>query len=174
MSSEYDITIEDRTYRAKVEKLDEGGILIVSVGDETYTLKTVQNEDGSFSINDTITDYSIKLLKRTSSMLDLELDNEPRSVEWQKVVKVQQVATPSTSSGGVPKVPGGVYPPMPGKITEVNVAVGDTVEEGQTVCILEAMKMFNELKATQSGTVKDVNVEVGSAVTPNDILILIE
>jgi biotin carboxyl carrier protein len=173
MSSEYDITIDDRTYRAKVERLDEGGILIVSVGDETYTLKTVENEDGTFSINDTINDYSIKLLKRTSSVLDLELDDEPRSVEWQKVVKVQKVSTPSTSASG-PKVAGGVYPPMPGKITEVNVAVGDAVEEGQTVCILEAMKMFNELKAAQSGTVKEVNVEVGSAVTPNDILILIE
>ena len=69
---------------------------------------------------------------------------------------------------------GGVYPPMPGKITEVRVKAGDTVKKGDTVCILEAMKMFNELKSASSGTVKEVNVEVGTMVTPNDLLVLIK
>ena len=63
---------------------------------------------------------------------------------------------------------------MPGKITELRVKVGDSVKEGDTVCILEAMKMFNELKSGASGSVKEVNVEVGSMVTPNDLLVLIE
>ena len=69
---------------------------------------------------------------------------------------------------------GGIYPPMPGKITEVRVKTSDTVKKGDTVCILEAMKMFNELKAGFSGTVKEVNVEVGTMVTPDDLLILIK
>ena len=63
---------------------------------------------------------------------------------------------------------------MPGKITEVRVKVGDSVKSGDTVCILEAMKMFNELKAETSGSVKEVNVEVGSMVTTADLLILVE
>jgi pyruvate carboxylase subunit B len=71
-------------------------------------------------------------------------------------------------------VKGGIYPPMPGKITELKVKVGDSVKQGETVCILEAMKMFNELKSGSSGTVKQVNVEVGSMVTPNDLLVLIK
>ena len=68
---------------------------------------------------------------------------------------------------------GGIYPPMPGKITEVRVKVGDAVKSGQTVCILEAMKMFNELKADASGTVREVNVKVGTMVTPTELLVLI-
>jgi biotin carboxyl carrier protein len=72
------------------------------------------------------------------------------------------------------KVAGGVYPPMPGKITEVMVKVGDALKRGDTVCILEAMKMFNELRASSTGTVKEVNVEPGSNVTPNDLLVLVE
>ena len=63
---------------------------------------------------------------------------------------------------------------MPGKITEVQVKVGDTVSAGSTVCILEAMKMFNELKSPSDGIVKEVNVEVGSNVTTSDLLVLIE
>ena len=63
---------------------------------------------------------------------------------------------------------------MPGKITEVLVKVGDTVKSGDTICILEAMKMFNELKAASSGSVKEINVDVGTMVTTADLLILIE
>lgn len=175
MSSEYEITLGNNKYKVEVERLDEGGILVVKVGDECYTLKTEQKDDDTWSVNDTRTDYSIKVLKKTGSQLSLEIDDSPLEVEWQRIAKVQTSVAPKTgSNAGGPKVSGGVYPPMPGKITEVSVAVGDKVKQGQTVCILEAMKMFNELKAHSNGTVKEVNVKPGSAVTPNDLLVLVE
>ena len=175
MSSEFEIGLEDGSYKVTVERLDEGGLLVVKVGEESYTIKTTLNEDGSFTLNNTASDYTIKILKKTGSKLNLELDDEPREVAWQRIVKTQTTATPNaSSSGGGPKVTGGIYPPMPGKITEVMVAVGDNVKNGQTVCILEAMKMFNELKASADGIVKEINVEPGSSVTPGDLLVLIK
>ncbi|MFW9931327.1 MAG: biotin/lipoyl-containing protein [Candidatus Thorarchaeota archaeon] len=174
MSSDYEITLDDTKYKVSVERLDEGGILIVKVADECYTIKTLQTDEGTFIVNDTTNDFSIRLVKKTGSKLQLELDDHPLEVEWQRIVKNQVTAAPKATGGGGPKVAGGVYPPMPGKISEVTVSVGDVVKQGQTVCILEAMKMFNELKSSKAGTVKEVNVEQGSAVTPNDLLILIE
>jgi biotin carboxyl carrier protein len=63
--------------------------------------------------------------------------------------------------------------PLPGKITHVAVAVGDRVERGQTVVVIEAMKMENEFKAAAAGTVAEVRVEAGQAVNPGDVLVLI-
>ena len=174
MSSEFDITLDETKYNVCVDRLDEGGLLVVRVGEESYTIKATKNEDGIWTLNDTTSDYAIKILKKTSSMLSVEIDNEPREIAWQRVIKKQATSTSQTASAGGPKVSGGVYPPMPGKITEVQVKVGDTVKNGQTVCILEAMKMFNELKASADGTVKEVNIEPGSNVTTADLLILIE
>ncbi|MDF1537762.1 MAG: biotin/lipoyl-binding protein [Candidatus Thorarchaeota archaeon] len=174
MSSEFDITLDDDKYNVCVDRLDEGGLLVVKVGEESYTIKATQNDDGSWILNDTTNDYSIKILKKTSSMLSVEIDDQPREIAWQRIMKKQSTSTPQTASTGDPKVAGSVYPPMPGKITEVHVKVGDTVKNGQTVCILEAMKMFNELKASANGTIKEVNVETGSNVTTADLLILIE
>ncbi len=174
VSSEYEIKLDENVYKVSIERLDEGGLLVVKVDDESFTIKAEQGEDGTFHINDTINDFAIKLIKKTGSKLEIEIDDQPRVVEWQRVSKTQAVKAPATTSGGGPKVAGGVYPPMPGKITEVHVSVGDAVDAGQTICILEAMKMFNELKAPKSGTVKEVNIETGSAVTPNDLLVLIE
>ena len=175
MSSEYDIKLDDRTHKVEIKKLDEGGLLIVKVGDESFTLKVEAGDEDSWSVNDTYTDHTVKMVSRTGNKAALEINGAKREIEWSRVRKQAEVqtSTAAPASNGK-KVAGGIYPPMPGKITEVRVKVGDAVSSGDTVCILEAMKMFNELKASASGRVKEVNVEPGSAVTPNDLLVLVE
>ncbi len=69
---------------------------------------------------------------------------------------------------------GKVAVPMQGTITKVLVAVGDTVEVGQAVCVLEAMKMENNINADKSGTVAEVKVSPGQSVGTGDIVIVID
>ncbi len=64
--------------------------------------------------------------------------------------------------------------PMAGKIIEVNVKEGDTVAEGDTVVVLEAMKMEMPIKTTVSGIIKKVNCCTGDAVAGEAVLIVIE
>jgi acetyl-CoA/propionyl-CoA carboxylase biotin carboxyl carrier protein len=68
---------------------------------------------------------------------------------------------------------GAVAVPMQGTIVKVLVAVGDQVEAGQPVCILEAMKMENQINADTSGEVKEVKVEAGQAVGAGDVVVVI-
>jgi biotin carboxyl carrier protein len=67
-----------------------------------------------------------------------------------------------------------VASPMPGIIKSVDVAVGDKVNEGDTLCILEAMKMENPIVAPASGKISEVNVSSGQSVKRGDMLIVIE
>jgi acetyl-CoA/propionyl-CoA carboxylase biotin carboxyl carrier protein len=55
----------------------------------------------------------------------------------------------------------------------VLVAVGDPVEVGQAVCVLEAMKMENQVNAERSGTVAEVKVQVGDTVGAGDVVVVI-
>ncbi|TXT56050.1 MAG: hypothetical protein BAJATHORv1_30434 [Candidatus Thorarchaeota archaeon] len=174
MSPKYEAKIDDRKYEVDVKTLDEGGLLIVKIGEQSYSIKTIKNEDGTWTANDTTSDYKIDIMKRSGSKIELEINGESRELEWGRLKSQESVTPTPTASKGGPKAEGGVYPPMPGKITEVHVSPGDSVSGGQTVCILEAMKMFNELKAPMDGVVKEVNIEIGSMVTPTDLLILIE
>ena len=64
--------------------------------------------------------------------------------------------------------------PMPGKIFEVNVAPGDTVDADQEVIILEAMKMEMPIVAPTAGTVKSINCNQGDAVQGGDVLMVVE
>ena len=63
--------------------------------------------------------------------------------------------------------------PMQGTIVKMLVAVGDPVEIGQTVCVLEAMKMENNVNAEKAGTVKEVKVQAGDSVGPGDVIAVI-
>ena len=69
---------------------------------------------------------------------------------------------------------GRVTVPMQGTIVRVNVAVGDLVEVGQTLCVLEAMKMENNIVADLAGTVGEVKVGPGDSVGAGDVLIVIQ
>jgi len=69
---------------------------------------------------------------------------------------------------------GAVFPLMPGTIMEVNVAVGDTVHEGDVLLVLEAMKMQNEIPAPMAGTVAEVGVKPGQNVDRKTMMVRID
>ena len=66
-----------------------------------------------------------------------------------------------------------VAAPLPGKITHVAVKPGDRVEAGDTLIVIEAMKMENEFKAAHPGTVTEVRVAAGQTVNAGDVLIVL-
>jgi acetyl-CoA/propionyl-CoA carboxylase, biotin carboxylase, biotin carboxyl carrier protein len=78
----------------------------------------------------------------------------------------------SAADGGTGS--GDVAVPMQGTIVKVLVAVGDTVEVGQTICLLEAMKMENAVAAEKDGVIKEVRVSAGDSVGAGDIVAVIE
>ncbi len=77
------------------------------------------------------------------------------------------VARPSSRDGRIKA-------PIPGIITRLLVEVGDEVEAGQSVLVLEAMKMENEIRAPRSGIVRQLNVSTGQGVALNEVLAEIE
>ncbi len=64
-----------------------------------------------------------------------------------------------------------VTSPMPGTILSVKVSVGQQVNKGDTVAVLEAMKMENEIPAPEAGTVASVNVQNGATVETGELLL---
>jgi len=76
-----------------------------------------------------------------------------------------KAAAPAGAQGAVK-----VNAPMPGKILKVNVAAGAAVKKGDVLCVLEAMKMENEICAPQDGTVATIECAVGDSVESGKVL----
>ncbi len=73
---------------------------------------------------------------------------------------------PAAVGGGANKVTS----PMPGTILDVKVSVGQSVKKGDVICVLEAMKMENDIPAPCDGVIASVNVQKGASVAANDVL----
>ena len=84
------------------------------------------------------------------------------------MAKVISTPAPSTGAGSA------VKSPLPGTIMSFNVSEGDTVKAGDTVCVLEAMKMENDIHTNVGGTVKKILVGVGDAILEGTDIMIIE
>ena len=74
----------------------------------------------------------------------------------------------------VEAIAGALRAPLPGKVLSVKCKVGDRVNAGDTVLVLESMKMENAIMAPKSGRIKEVSVSEGTTVALGDILVVIE
>ena len=109
----------------------------------------------------------------------VELDRQAKPVVTKPVAR--PAATPAAAPAPVAAAPkaapaaggAGIKAPLPGVILDIKVKVGDTVAKGQTVAILEAMKMENNINADREGTVVSINVEKGQSIAEGtDIITL--
>ncbi len=78
------------------------------------------------------------------------------------------------SAAGLSQGRQNVAAPMPGKVVRLLVAQGDTVEAGQGLIVVEAMKMQNEMKSPKAGVVAEVRTSDGATVAAGEILVVIE
>lgn len=78
----------------------------------------------------------------------------------------KKAAAPAGAQGAVK-----IASPMPGTILKMNVAAGQKVTKGDVICVLEAMKMENDIPAPQDGVVASVNVQKGASVNSGDVLV---
>ena len=110
----------------------------------------------------------------------VEMEPEAEPEKKKVVVKTGATSEASAPSSDAPAAASGVdtanalKAPLPGVITEIKVAVGDDVNAGDVVIVLEAMKMANNLEAEKSGKVKAILVSQGASVMEDTPLIVIE
>lgn len=85
-------------------------------------------------------------------------------------------ATPRPKAARKPSAAatGAVVSQMTGRVVRIDVKTGDTVNEGDVLLVIEAMKMENEITAPVSGTIKEIDVSAGARVSEGDTLLVIE
>lgn len=87
-----------------------------------------------------------------------------------RTLEIKEAGHDSDGAGG-----SGVHrSPMPGKVLDVRVQVGDRVEQDQGLLVVEAMKMENVIKANLAGVVRELHCRAGDTISPDDLLVVIE
>ena len=110
----------------------------------------------------------------------VEMEKKPKAAPAPKPVArpvAKPAAAPVTAPAAKPaaaSAKSGVKSPLPGVILDIKVNVGDEVKKGQTIIILEAMKMENSINADKDGKVTAINVSKGESVLEGTDLVIIE
>lgn len=141
-------------------------------------------KDYKYKINGTV--YKVTVGDIEKNVAQIMVNGTPYKVEFEEqvvpaVAKPKPTAAPRTETGSKiiakPSVAGGsssIKAPLPGVILDIKVKVGDTIKNGDTVAILEAMKMENNIHSDKDGVVKSIEVNKGDSVLEGATLLTIE
>jgi biotin carboxyl carrier protein len=163
----YDVTIDGRGYRLELARADEGwrcrldgreiqmdavlarrDVLSVLIGGKAYEIKREH----------TATDMHLWV----GSVRYLAELRDPRSLRSRKGAAVDE------------RGPRKLLAPMPGKVVRVLIGEEQAVEAGQSILVVEAMKMQNEIKSPKKGTVQKIVAAEGANVNAGDVLAIVE
>lgn len=143
------IRINDKNYKINLSKISDYAYLL-KVDNKVYQIAAEKNNNSHYSFF--INGFSIDLTVR--SLL------EEKAFEFMKnKAKDNHHAI--------------VKSPMPGLVIKIKKKIGEKVELGESLVILEAMKMENNITATASGIIKEIPIEENNAVEKNEVLVVI-
>lgn len=131
--------------------------------------------------------YKVTIGDIEDNIAHIEVNGTPYNVEMEKQAKAAPTKPVVRAMPNAPTAPttpvvkpttpsskSGVKSPLPGVILDIKVNVGDTVKKGQTIIILEAMKMENNINADKDGKITAINVSKGDSVLEGNDLVIIE
>lgn len=157
-------------------QIQDGSALEVSTKDNNLFIDNVetpfqiiQNNQGESIIHVHNKAYRIHVIERKDNQLTLSIDGQ--LIKLQVKDHVHQMLEQLGMDTVVEDKVDALHAPMPGTIKEVNVKTGQTIQKGDTLLILEAMKMENVIKSPIDGVITDVKVKDLDVVEKNQLLI---
>ena len=145
-------TVNGQSYQASLSSVDGTPVSVLRLGDE---VRRIVSRAGDSHGRNTLWLDGFRFETEA-------LDERARTI--------RELTTAAAGASG----PAPVVAPMPGMIVRISAQVGDQVQPGQGLVVMEAMKMENELRATTAGTVRAVLVQPGTAVEKGAILLELE
>lgn len=145
-------TVNGQSYQASLSSVDGTPVSVLRLGDE---VRRIVSRAGDSRGRNTLWLDGFRFETEA-------LDERARTI--------RELTTAAAGASG----PAPVVAPMPGMIVRISAQVGDQVQPGQGLVVMEAMKMENELRATTAGTVRAVLVQPGTAVEKGAILLELE
>jgi biotin carboxyl carrier protein len=182
---EYEVIVDGKAKRIQLTQPSQK-LFTAKIGDKLHKIELQTdkiNPEEAFIIRIDEKSYKIQLPKIEQEKVisvkveeaafkievkSLGMKRATTSFEAAPAFSMTKTATPRQAA-----VEGAVTAPMTGKIVKVKVKRGEQVNAKQVLCVIEAMKMENEITAAKAGTVQEVNVSDGSPVSEGEILFII-
>lgn len=136
-----------------------------TINGQKFDVQVKDFEDNFAEVEVNGTNYKVEVhtkvreVKKTPTLVRKPVETTPEER------KIQRASSGSSYS---------LISPLPGSVFKILVNIGDKVSKGQTLLVMEAMKMENNIQTEKDGIVREIKVKVGDTVLQNDTLIVID
>lgn len=175
----HEVLVNNKAYNVKVLKR-ENNTFLVDVNGKTVEVKFANSGGGKLSLEINSEKFLAELLRLSGNIMRVKVGRKVFEVQYPTPTSKPETSKiePLPALSKKPAVSlivgkDAVLAPIAGRIVALKVGVGQKVSKGDCVCILEAMKMANEVAAPKDGVVKEVLVSEGAVVNKGDVLAVI-
>ncbi len=163
-------TIND--YQTNIHIRDEGGRVFAEIEDRRYELDVHESGAHGYLLisNGQVFDCRVEGRPESGQKIDVIVGTTAYTLTITDPKRLRSATQASVhDSDAAP-----IVASMPGKVVRILVAVGDQVDAGAGIVVVEAMKMQNEMKSPKAGTVVALNIQTGATVNGGDVLAIVE
>lgn len=167
---DYRIKVYDKKFRIKIDK---------NTGDDNQPAVEIDRRPAALLVEERAEDGALRSVRYNGRSLGVRVEKDARGLPLRvfisgipyevEVEKIESTRVKRAQAGT--KFVGEIKAILPGRVNLIRVKAGDKVLAGQSVAVLEAMKMENEITAKADGVVRKVNVADGKIVSKGDVLI---
>lgn len=169
---EFKIDNSDNILSGSINEFSGNGKMVATINGKEHSIKIVGLKN---SILEFILDNSYrtaKILEFGSSHIKLLMNGE--QIILKKHSKLTEILEKSIALGGSSSGENKLLSQIPGRVVSIMVKAGDQIKKGDSVIVLESMKMQVAVKAHKDGQIRDTKVKIGDTVSRNDVVALIE
>lgn len=169
---EFKIDKSDNILSGSINESSGNGKMVATINGKEHSIKIVGLKN---SILEFILDNSYrtaKILEFGSSHIKLLMNGE--QIVLKKHSKLTEILEKSMALGGSSSGENKLLSQIPGRVVSIMVKAGDQIKKGDSVIVLESMKMQVAVKAHKDGQIRDTKVKIGDTVSRNDVVAVIE
>ncbi|MDF0681712.1 MAG: acetyl-CoA carboxylase biotin carboxyl carrier protein subunit [Candidatus Nitrosocosmicus sp.] len=165
-----EIKVDDiqEEFEGKVIGFDKDSNLVVQINGSDHLIKVLDMKSDKFEFLFDNAFHEIKILEVTSTELKILLDGQ--SMALKKHAKLTEIIEKSRANSGGTSSMNTISSQIPGRVISISVNKGDAVKQGDSIVVLESMKMQVAIKSPRDGTVRDLKVKEGQSISRNDVV----
>lgn len=169
---EFKIDNSDNIQSGSINEYSGNGKMVATINGKEHSIKIVglKNSILEFILDNTY--KTAKILEFGSSHIKLLMNGE--QIILKKHSKLTEILEKSMALGGSSSGENKLLSQIPGRVVSIMVKAGDQIKKGDSVIVLESMKMQVAVKAHKDGQIRDTKVKIGDTVSRNDVVAVIE
>lgn len=169
---EFKIDNSDNILSGSINEYSGNGKMVATINGKEHSIKIVglKNSILEFILDNTY--KTAKILEFGSSHIKLLMNGE--QIILKKHSKLTEILEKSMALGGSSSGKNKLLSQIPGRVVSIMVKAGDQIKKGDSIIVLESMKMQVAVKAHKDGQVRETKVKIGDTVSRNDVVAVIE